>query len=244
MGDVADRLRKARLEAGFKTAAEFAAKHDIPQPTYALHESGGRGLKDPVLKDYAKLLGVREAWLRYGEGPKSAPKPDGGGSSPQATQPIRGGAVDEIEGSTRNLSQYLRPAEALKAGARDVPIWGYAMGGDGAHFIDQGARLGMAYRPSALEGVPDAFAIEIWDHSMHPALKHGHLALVHPNKRPNPGEDVLVTLKDGQALVKELVRRSEKTLVLKQYNPPKEIKIEGSKVAKVQLIVDSPRVRM
>lgn len=77
MGTIAERLEEARLAAGYKTAKEFAEKHGIPQPTYALHESGKRGLsrqfsdKDPrpTLVVYAEILGVRPSWLQFGQGP-------------------------------------------------------------------------------------------------------------------------------------------------------------------------------
>lgn len=255
MGAVAERLKKARLDAGFQTATEFAAKHGIPQPTYALHESGRRGLKDPILKDYAEKLGVREAWLRYGEGPMRPYQPESKASPGAMHAPAK--TRNSLEFSTaagndsigtnvpEELRQHGRPIGPLKAGAKDIPIRGYGKGGHGGYFIEQGAaHVGMTYRPNILEDVADAYAIEIWDHSMYPALRHGHLALVNPRKTALPGDEVVVVLADGEALVKELVRRTEKTLVLKQHNPPQELKIDQAKVKFIHLIVDSPRVRV
>lgn len=66
---MADRLRHAREKKGFETAKEFAEKHGIPQPTYAMHEKGTRGLQREVVKRYAGLLGINEVWLLTGEGP-------------------------------------------------------------------------------------------------------------------------------------------------------------------------------
>ncbi|MCG5241893.1 XRE family transcriptional regulator [Azospirillum doebereinerae] len=66
--DIAQRLRLARTAAGYRTAKEFASSHGVPQPTYALHESGERGLRPDVAERYATLLGVSPAWLLTGEG--------------------------------------------------------------------------------------------------------------------------------------------------------------------------------
>lgn len=73
------RLAFARVRAGYATAIGFARAHDIPQATYALHESGQRGIRPDVAEKYARLLGNCTAeWLLYGKG--SGPgDPDAGG---------------------------------------------------------------------------------------------------------------------------------------------------------------------
>lgn len=65
---VAGRLKLARIAAGYRTAKSFAEKHQIPQPTYALHESGKRDLTNKVAERYAQLLGVTIEWLLFGRG--------------------------------------------------------------------------------------------------------------------------------------------------------------------------------
>jgi phage repressor protein C with HTH and peptisase S24 domain len=125
---------------------------------------------------------------------------------------------------------------------RNLPILGHAKGGEDAFFIDNGEIGGYTMRPHVLDGVADAYAVEFWDTSMDPALKHGHLGWVHPRKPIKPGDDVVVQLNDGQALVKTLVRRTESQLVLRQYNPPKDFKIDRADVKSVHLIVGTLRV--
>lgn len=72
-----DRLKFARLAAGFETATEFAVKHRIPQPTYANHETGKRGLRLQTAERYAEYLGNCDAaWLLTGHG--RAPNQAGG----------------------------------------------------------------------------------------------------------------------------------------------------------------------
>lgn len=66
---IAERLAWARKAADFKTAKEFADTHGIPQPTYALHETAGRGLTRNVAVRYAGWLGVSVQWLLTGTAP-------------------------------------------------------------------------------------------------------------------------------------------------------------------------------
>src|SRR6476469_7808909 len=66
---VADRLRRARIALGYRTAKEFSDKHEIPQPTYATHEAGTRKITLETAVRYAKLLNIRVGWLLFGEGP-------------------------------------------------------------------------------------------------------------------------------------------------------------------------------
>lgn len=62
-----DRLRQARINAGFKSAAEFADHFDLPEGTYRSHENGVRGMTRHVIKRYADLLHVSVDWLLTGE---------------------------------------------------------------------------------------------------------------------------------------------------------------------------------
>jgi SOS-response transcriptional repressor LexA len=125
---------------------------------------------------------------------------------------------------------------------RNLPILGHAKGGEDAFFIDNGEIAGYTMRPHVLDGVNDAYAVEFWDTSMEPALKHGHLGWVHPRKPVKPGDDVVVQLNDGQALVKTLIRRTDSHIVLRQYNPAKDFKIERSAIKSIHLIVGTLRV--
>ena len=126
--------------------------------------------------------------------------------------------------------------------SRSLPILGHAKGGEDAFFIDNGEIAGYTMRPHVLDGVSDAYAVEFWDTSMEPALKHGHLGWVHPRKPVKPGDDVVVQLNDGQALVKTLVRRTDGHIVLRQYNPAKDFKVDRNTIKSIHLIVGTLRV--
>lgn len=76
MTSPADRLRIARLRAGFKTGKEAAEAMGFPVSTYLAHENGSRGYPAPKAATYARKFKVREQWLLYGVGP--APGENGG----------------------------------------------------------------------------------------------------------------------------------------------------------------------
>lgn len=69
MSDPAERLRIARLRAGFQTAKEAAEAMGFPVSTYLAHENGSRGYPAKKAFTYARKFKVREQWLLYGVGP-------------------------------------------------------------------------------------------------------------------------------------------------------------------------------
>jgi len=69
MSDPAERLRIARMRAGFPTAKEAAEAMGFPVSTYLAHENGSRGYPAKKAYTYARKFKVREQWLLYGVGP-------------------------------------------------------------------------------------------------------------------------------------------------------------------------------
>lgn len=76
MSEASERLRVARIHAGFETAKEAAEAMGVPVPTYLGHENGSRGFPAKKALIYARKFKVREQWLLYGVGP--APGERGG----------------------------------------------------------------------------------------------------------------------------------------------------------------------
>ncbi|MCW9033665.1 MAG: LexA family transcriptional regulator [Alphaproteobacteria bacterium] len=77
MDTASERLKAARIAAGFRRAKEFAETIGVAHQTYSSHErgpeNGGRGLKRPVAEIYVeKLSEYLEAlsidWLLFGRG--------------------------------------------------------------------------------------------------------------------------------------------------------------------------------
>lgn len=66
MNDIHDRLRQARLSAGFSSAAAAARHFGWPGSTYGGHENGQRGIKQPDVAKYAEAFDVTPEWLFSG----------------------------------------------------------------------------------------------------------------------------------------------------------------------------------
>ena len=63
----ADRLRHARMSAGYQTATDAAAAMGVGISTYVSHENGGRGL-GRAAERYARFYRVSLDWLVAGKG--------------------------------------------------------------------------------------------------------------------------------------------------------------------------------
>lgn len=71
-----DRLKKARADAGFESAAEAAERFGWKYSTYAGHENGSRGYDIEAAERYAQAFRVRPEWLAFGVEADHAAKRD------------------------------------------------------------------------------------------------------------------------------------------------------------------------
>ena len=62
----AERLRRARASAGYRTAAAAAAALGVKTPTYCSHENGTRDFGDADAARYSRAFGVAVEWLVFG----------------------------------------------------------------------------------------------------------------------------------------------------------------------------------
>lgn len=86
MSAQAARLRQARIEAGFDTAAAAAQRFGWTYATYAGHENGHRGIKLPDLQKYARAFGVSASWLFSGRAQATEAPRAGGFNEPQVVE--------------------------------------------------------------------------------------------------------------------------------------------------------------
>lgn len=63
---IGERLRLARVKAGYKTASDAARKLEIANPTYLAHENGTRAIRSHMAKEYAEAFGTTADWILYG----------------------------------------------------------------------------------------------------------------------------------------------------------------------------------
>ncbi|SDH08072.1 LexA family transcriptional regulator [Pelagibacterium luteolum] len=72
--DQHERLKDARIAAGYKTGTDAAQAMKISVATYNAHENGHRGLTLKAAERYADFFNVRESWLLVGDEPRQWPE--------------------------------------------------------------------------------------------------------------------------------------------------------------------------
>jgi phage repressor protein C with HTH and peptisase S24 domain len=117
--------------------------------------------------------------------------------------------VDLIQNSSR--------AQVTQA----VPLIGFAEAGAGGFFDDGGFPVGKGWDEIAFPAVADehAYALEISGDSMLPAYRRGDVIVVSPSAPVRRGDRVVVKTRGGEVMVKELKRKSAKSIELQSLNP-------------------------
>jgi len=107
-----------------------------------------------------------------------------------------------------------------KAAISHVPLIGFAEAGAGGYFDDGGFPVGKGWEEIAFPSVTDehAYALEISGDSIKPAYRDGDIIVVSPAAPVRRGDRVVVKTKSGEVMVKELRRKTSKSLELKSLN--------------------------
>jgi len=110
--------------------------------------------------------------------------------------------------------------DSNRGGAQAVPVIGFAEAGSGGYFDDAGFPVGKGWDEVSFPAVNDAhaYALEISGDSMKPAYRKGDIILVSPEAPVRKGDRVVVKTKNGEVMVKELKRKTSKTLELVSLN--------------------------
>jgi len=119
-----------------------------------------------------------------------------------------------IDSFVRLIGDRARPVQS-------VPLLGFAQAGAGGYFDDGGFPVGKGWDEVGLPQVNDehAYALEISGDSMKPAYRAGDVIVVSPGTPVRRGDRVVVKTTAGEVMVKELKRRTSKTLELASLNP-------------------------
>ncbi len=107
-----------------------------------------------------------------------------------------------------------------RTAAQTVPLIGLVQAGAGGYFDDGGFPVGEGWDEIALPSVNDehAYALEISGDSMLPAYRKGDVIVVSPAAPLRRGDRVVVKTRDGEVMVKQLTRRTAKTIELQSLN--------------------------
>jgi phage repressor protein C with HTH and peptisase S24 domain len=119
-----------------------------------------------------------------------------------------------IDTFVRLIGDRARPVQS-------VPLLGFAQAGSGGYFDDVGFPVGKGWDEVGLPQVNDehAYALEISGDSMKPPYRAGDVIVVSPGTPVRRGDRVVVKTNAGEVMVKELKRRTSKTLELASLNP-------------------------
>jgi phage repressor protein C with HTH and peptisase S24 domain len=100
---------------------------------------------------------------------------------------------------------------------KPVPLLDFAEAGNGSHFDIGGNPSGTGWDAIPFPAVNDehAYALEISGQAMEPAYRDGNVIVVSPSAPIRRGDRVVVRTKDGAVMIKELKRKTAKSVELK-----------------------------
>ena len=107
-----------------------------------------------------------------------------------------------------------------KVALSNVPLIGFAEAGASGYFDDRGFPLDKGWEETDFTSVTDehAYALKISGDSMKPTYRGGDIIVVSPAAQVRKGDRVVVKTKDGEVMVKELKRKTSKSIELKSLN--------------------------
>ena len=217
VSEAARRLKALREQAGLSMRAVAEALR-WPLTRYQHYEDRYKRTFLPVelARELAAILAP------HGVDPQAVLELAGIGSSPPAGAPFRARALG-----------------APPPVARDLPVMGAVKGGSEGFYFNEGEPKEFVARPAGLAGAANAFALYVDGDSMEPRYFAGEILYVNPNRPITRHCFVAVEMQDGQGLIKQFVRRSDEHLVLRQFNPSKDIRIVAREVKRIYRITGS-----
>ena len=226
--EMAERLKRAREAAGFKTATDAADALGVKRQTYFAHENGTRSIGLESLTMYSRRFKAGFLWLARAEG-----EPPVASAAP--LPPTDQGPV--VNAPPQVLGLISLP--------RDVPVLGVTVGGNDSDFqMNFGEPADYTARPPTLQRAGKVFALYVQGTSMSRWREPGQLVYLDPVRPARPGDKVVVECLperqgDGHpAYLKELVGKTATKLKLKQYNPETVIEIPLSRVKHIHRVME------
>lgn len=175
--------------------------------------------------DLAAVLGVTAEYLLYGESTdRSSP------SKSKSTVKLHGLADDE----------YTPESWADKYPvAGKLPVFGFASATNERESLNPDMAVPMDWVEDSMRlgHIAGVYGLMIMGDSMEPRYFHGEIVFVNPRKPPGLNEDCIVEMKDGIAHIKRLLRQSREEVVLRQYNPDKELTMKKSDIKGMYAII-------
>lgn len=135
-----------------------------------------------------------------------------------------GVSLEDLENGNLDSAQPPAPRtiedDGIPVRMRNVPVVGTTRGGPTRRvWTDGDLPTGEGFGwVSVSSRDRNAFALRVEGSSMAPRYEHGEYVLVEPNRRPEPGDDVIVRLRGGECMIKRLAARRPHELALDSLN--------------------------
>ena len=126
-----------------------------------------------------------------------------------------------LAAASSSIDSFVQLIDDAARTVQTVPLLGFAQAGASHHFDDDGFPAGKGWDEMALPSVNDdhAYALEISGDQMRPIYRDGDVIVVSPATAIRRGDRVAVKTTNGEVMVRELKRRTSKTLELQSLNP-------------------------
>jgi len=110
---------------------------------------------------------------------------------------------------------------APRSAVRTVPMIGFAQASEANHFDERGFPEGDGWDELGFAAVEDrhAYALEISGDALRPAFRDGTFIIVSPAAAIRRGDRVVVKIRSGEVIARELARKTSKAIELKSLNP-------------------------
>jgi phage repressor protein C with HTH and peptisase S24 domain len=184
-----ERLRQARIEAGFQDGTEAARRFGWTVPTYLSHENGTRGFRADKAQDYARAFKVAPEWLMFGAGEGKRP-----------ALPVPAGDVEDELVPVYNVAASAGPGALIDWHEEVVERLAFPPG----------------YLRHITSANPKYLAIiSVKGRSMEPTLREDDVVMIDTAKRDLSFEGIFVIRDGGQSmLVKRISRASRRGFVM------------------------------
>lgn len=225
MSEKHERLRQARIDAGYRYASDAANALGVTASTYRAHENGQNDFDLDYAKMYGKKFGVNPLWIFDNQSQESV-------VADTSELPNINPSVDLPNASIRGR---------VEGEGKRIPVFGQAVGGVDGEFIMNGNILYEVMAPPVISHISKAYAVAVSGESMYPRYEDGEICFIDPSRRVKKGDYVVAQIRaemDGNLLayVKKFVRWNSEELVLEQFNPAKELRFNSKTVHSVHYI--------
>lgn len=123
-----------------------------------------------------------------------------------------------------------------------IPVRSAARGGTEQRMFLEDGPIDYIPRPPVLRSARDAYAIYVVGESMVPRYRPGFLLHINPYKPPRRDTGVVVYKRDQAVLIKEFVEVTDRELVLRQFNPALDLRIDRADIAEFHAVVGTEEV--